>query len=255
MATKVRQPGFQLLSLFTPQEANSTLPSYADTICLLPNQSYIYTRGYLPFFAVTLAILLIFNLRRANSSRQLTQLTSPSNHQSSPPISPIQYKSSLLHAPGLRSATTLSPYSSQPGTPIGGAPYLSNSWAPSIPDDEDTQELLIWEKQNSNTKLSPYIPNESPGVDSSYFLPSPSANTNETKNKAVWLSAFASGAQLTSRTYFPALQKPFVMFGRCVLFTGRKRARTWHGRFLQDVLRVALFPTCLYILVVFWSLF
>ncbi|KAF8530502.1 Metallo-dependent phosphatase-like protein, partial [Hysterangium stoloniferum] len=69
MATKVRQPGFQLLSLFTPQEANSHphSPSYADSICLLPNQSSIYTRGYLPLFAVTIAILLILNLRRPNS--------------------------------------------------------------------------------------------------------------------------------------------------------------------------------------------
>ncbi|KAF8590920.1 hypothetical protein K439DRAFT_1328578, partial [Ramaria rubella] len=65
MATRLKRPGFQLLSLFTPSVgAAGVEPSYADTPCLLPNQSRIYTHGYLPLLLVSLMTIIFFSLRR-----------------------------------------------------------------------------------------------------------------------------------------------------------------------------------------------
>ncbi|KAF8532530.1 Metallo-dependent phosphatase-like protein, partial [Gautieria morchelliformis] len=66
MATRLKRPGFQLLSLFSPSDSDleRTQPSYADVPCLLPNQTRIYTHAYAPLLFGSLVLLLFLSLRR-----------------------------------------------------------------------------------------------------------------------------------------------------------------------------------------------
>ena len=56
----IRNPGFQLLSLYTPLGGS---PLRNDMACLLPDQTKIYTLGYLPALILSLAWLAYVNLR------------------------------------------------------------------------------------------------------------------------------------------------------------------------------------------------
>ena len=271
MATRLRQPGFQLLSLFSPSQSEQSA-SYADTLCLLPDQSKIYTHGYAPLFFGSILVLVFLNLRRPrslylNGTHQWDDPVALRAHEASssdvspiapsPPASPIHFKSSHSHHPGLRSASTLTPnaFPSQPPTPLGGTPLLSPSFRSSAAaaDDEDGQELLIWPAQPSTPKLSPYLQPESREVDSSYFLPSPGALPILASKKSIWLPRFSPRTRLTARPYFlSGLLMPCLIAGHVLWFGPLRRAHTWHGRFVQDAIQVSLLPALVYIVISLW---
>ena len=66
MAMGVRRPGYQLLSL-VPPTTYQTGPTLAHQMCLLPDQLGIYLSVYIPLVLITLAALLVSNLRRASA--------------------------------------------------------------------------------------------------------------------------------------------------------------------------------------------
>ena len=254
MATKLKRPGFQLLSLFPMQNGTLPSPSYAQTQCLLPDQAGIYTRGYIPLFLLTIIIFFFLNLRRGkppplNGSAswqnhpRFHTLDSASPGRKSPPISPIQYKSSRSRTSGLRSASTLTPMPSQPATPLGGTPFLSPSFPAPVEEDE-SQELLIWQSQLNGPKLSPFPRDQE--VDSSYFLPSIGDASEFEVKKTTWKPAFGSRAKWKSLCWSSLLSGLAL---RSTWSTGPRRARTWVGRCLQDLVQVFLLPALLYILI------
>lgn len=73
MAMGIRRPGFSLLSLLPPGTKSAggigqlPPPSHADTLCLLPDQTAVYTRHYLPLILGSMLILFWLNLKLAMS--------------------------------------------------------------------------------------------------------------------------------------------------------------------------------------------
>lgn len=64
MAMGIRRPGYQLLSLIPPTAFPDT-QTIAHTPCLLPDQLGIYLSIYVPLIVMSLAILLLSNIRRS----------------------------------------------------------------------------------------------------------------------------------------------------------------------------------------------
>ncbi|EIW63035.1 uncharacterized protein TRAVEDRAFT_69187 [Trametes versicolor FP-101664 SS1] len=64
MAMGIRRPGYQLLSLIPPAAFPET-QTIAHTPCLLPDQLGIYLNIYVPLIVLSLAILLLSNIRRS----------------------------------------------------------------------------------------------------------------------------------------------------------------------------------------------
>ncbi|OJT07141.1 hypothetical protein TRAPUB_2007 [Trametes pubescens] len=64
MAMGIRRPGYQLLSLIPPTAFPET-QTIAHTPCLLPDQLGIYLSVYVPLIVLSLAILLLSNIRRS----------------------------------------------------------------------------------------------------------------------------------------------------------------------------------------------
>lgn len=281
MATRLRRPGFQLLSLFSPLGSEGIQqPSYADAPCLLPNQSRLYTHAYAPLLFGSVLLLLFLNLRRPRS------LDLDGNHRwhehaalrahessssdlspiaSSPPASPIHFKSSHSHPPGLRSASTLTPniFPSQPPTPLGGTPLLTPSFQPTTaPAEDDAQELLVYPNHHglSTPKDSPFLDAGPREVDSSYFLPSPNARPVLASKKSIWLPSFSRNptrTRLIASTHRPyyflsALLMPLFIVGQVLWRGSLRRARTWQGRLVQDAVHVSLVPALVYIVISVW---
>lgn len=68
MAMNVKRPGFQLLSLL-PREywKGGATTTYADELCLLPDQISIYLSTYVPLLLFSLLIVLLVNLINRHS--------------------------------------------------------------------------------------------------------------------------------------------------------------------------------------------
>ncbi|KAG8884154.1 hypothetical protein FRB97_005137 [Tulasnella sp. 331] len=60
MGIGVKQPGFLLLSLYTPDTPNAT-PTRSEQACLLPDQFRVYTFVYIPFFFLTVIYITYIN--------------------------------------------------------------------------------------------------------------------------------------------------------------------------------------------------
>lgn len=262
MATKLKRPGFQLLSLVTSQNDTLASPSYFHSQCLLPDQSSIYTRGYSFLFLFTTVLFIILNSRRSKPPRldghlawdghqRFQTLDSASPGRRSPPASPIQFKSSSRsRMTALRGASTLPVTTSEPATPLGGSPFLSPSFPQHI-DDEDSQELLTWQSQLDAPKQSPYIYEQNREMDSSYFLPSPGFHPKLTNSKNVWRQSVITRA--TCRPWsFSKLTMTALTIVQSMWSTGPRRARTRYGRCLQDLSQAFLLPFFVYLTISFW---
>jgi hypothetical protein len=62
MAMNVRRPGFQLLSLLPREYWKNDATTYADELCLLPDQMSIYLSTYVPLLLFSLLIVLLVNM-------------------------------------------------------------------------------------------------------------------------------------------------------------------------------------------------
>lgn len=244
MATNVHRPGFQLLTL---QSGSNHLIS--DALCLLPDQSRIYTRGYLLSMLVTMLWLLYLNIRRSKADRDIRWCSSPSQNSPSPPNSPIHYKASYS-SPVLRSATAMFP--SEPPTPLGGTPLLRPPLSPYAVEDEESSEMYTLPNSpltpGTPSKIFPRVKDNSPGKDSSYFLPS--VNSHSSSQRPLWSVAQTSSTarRLTSRSVISSV---FSWLWRASL-NGHRKANTWYGQFGQDLLQVLFFPGIIYIIISIW---
>ncbi|THH08090.1 hypothetical protein EW145_g2951, partial [Phellinidium pouzarii] len=90
IAMGIQRPGFQLLSLVSPSELTPNAQSFADTLCLLPDQLSIYLNRYVPLLIISLLVLGIFNYRGLRS-RKTRPTSLDIESDLTPPLS--------LHAP------------------------------------------------------------------------------------------------------------------------------------------------------------
>ncbi|KAF8894003.1 hypothetical protein BD779DRAFT_1797943 [Infundibulicybe gibba] len=150
MSHHIRKPGFQLLSLSDP---SPSVKSFADTPCLLPDQSGIYYSLYFPVLILTTVILIFFNAskwRRLQVPNMTSVAVSPSSPRGSlllrtnsgvwstnTPDIPASPRGTLpiLRTPKLSAGPTLRA-ASRPATPRGGAPLLS----PILYEQDDEEE-------------------------------------------------------------------------------------------------------------------
>ncbi|CAA7259054.1 unnamed protein product [Cyclocybe aegerita] len=75
MVMNVRKPGFQLLSLAPADLRRNEGPSYADTLCLLPDQLRIYLNIYLPLLAISIIVVFFSNLNRGKRRGHSTEFS------------------------------------------------------------------------------------------------------------------------------------------------------------------------------------
>lgn len=68
----IRKPGFQVLSLAPPELFSSS--SFADDLCLLPDQLGLYLSGYLPLVGASLLLLLVSNILSTQDEHGLDAL-------------------------------------------------------------------------------------------------------------------------------------------------------------------------------------
>lgn len=165
MSVHIRRPGFHLLSLVDP--ATRTFPgqsSFADTACLLPDQSRIYTSLYGTLAFLTFLLLFVANLRRVHSqtrwrpepiflspsprstsgrntpNAQDSALCSPTWSPNTPrSASPRNSLPATLRFPQGPTGPTLRA-SSRPDTPLTGSPLLSPSHMTFADRQEDDDE-------------------------------------------------------------------------------------------------------------------
>ncbi|KAJ3791050.1 hypothetical protein GGU10DRAFT_257136 [Lentinula aff. detonsa] len=162
----IRRPGFQLLSLISPDSTARFHQSVAHDLCLLPDQKFIHWRLYAGFAYFTMLAMALFNIQRKRqlSSRALiTPLSShislsgiPSPHPSlvtaawtsyAPP-SPTSPRGSLpgtIRTPVASSGPTFRA-ASRPGTP---APLLS----PIPYQHEEPEDDSLYPPQYASTRL------------------------------------------------------------------------------------------------------
>ncbi|GJJ06641.1 hypothetical protein Clacol_000835 [Clathrus columnatus] len=227
MATKLHRPGFELLTL-----SNEAEPSISDNLCLLPDQSHIYTRGYFLSLVATILILLYFNLRRSRTERDMLQWCSdlsPNSPKSpSPPNSPIRFKASYSN-PVFRNASAL--YPSEPSTPLGGTPLLRPPLSPYGIEDEESSEMYIWPATPTTpgtpSKIYPRVKDNSPGKDSSYFLPS--VGSQSSSRKPLWSTTQTT--LTTRRPTFRSVTSTILAWIWRASLNGHRKANTWYGQF------------------------
>ncbi|KJA28341.1 hypothetical protein HYPSUDRAFT_129610 [Hypholoma sublateritium FD-334 SS-4] len=141
----IKRPGFQLLSLVDPVKASgSDTNSFADSLCLLPDQHNIHMTMYLPSLLVTFIILITLQYRtlRRKPLRKIDTRTaftpSPRSSGRNTPVfntdsaqlpyfhtifgSPCATLPSDTRTPHSSSASTVHPVASMPGSPTLSSP-------------------------------------------------------------------------------------------------------------------------------------
>lgn len=99
LASNIRRPGFQLLSLVPPSASASQ--TFADIPCSLPDQYAIINSFYIPSVIISLAILFFSNLYRPHTQMRLSPFPSPISLSPHPsrPSSPSSRSQSRIWTP------------------------------------------------------------------------------------------------------------------------------------------------------------
>jgi len=165
-------PGVQLLSLWAPNGRPSESTTYSDRLCLLPNQSFIYWRGYFPLTIISLFFLVYLNsqvsflsppLRRSRGSSLLSGALAPPTGYGrntlglgiSPKLAPARPTSPALW---LRSPTQRSNSLGLPGVSPIHSPLLSPVLVPPTLDQDGEDEYLRVITVNSYRRPSFAVP-------------------------------------------------------------------------------------------------
>ncbi|KAL4074232.1 Metallo-dependent phosphatase-like protein [Scleroderma yunnanense] len=81
----IRWPGFQLISLISPDHEGSVGPTIADTSCYLPDTKTMYKSIYLPSLVLTAVVLLYINVTPRRRHRRVSSLSlAPRPHSPGP---------------------------------------------------------------------------------------------------------------------------------------------------------------------------
>ena len=85
----IRWPGFQLISLISPDPGGQSGPTIADTSCYLPDTRTMYKSIYLPSLVFTAIVLLYINIKHRRHHRRISSLSSVPLRRSSGPASAV----------------------------------------------------------------------------------------------------------------------------------------------------------------------
>ncbi|KDR75748.1 hypothetical protein GALMADRAFT_248420 [Galerina marginata CBS 339.88] len=175
MSVHIKRPGFQLLSLVDPAiVANPNFSSFADTPCLLPDQSQVYTGFYFPCLCITVLILSILNFRKSRTRplKKPDLFLTPSPRSSGPntpslgmhadppqwsstwspyspavPVSPRATLPSYLRTPRTQSGSTTHLVASLPGTPMPSSPSSQIVSLPYSDKEEEEEDDTLYPTQ------------------------------------------------------------------------------------------------------------
>lgn len=85
----IRWPGFQLISLISPDPGGQSGPTIADTSCYLPDTRTMYKSIYLPSLVLTAVVLLYINVKTRRHHRRISSLSSVQETRSPGPESAV----------------------------------------------------------------------------------------------------------------------------------------------------------------------
>jgi hypothetical protein len=158
MALGVSRPGFQMLSLVSPDLSNSTLRSTSDATCNLPDQLSIY-RIYTTYAVLTILFLLLVNARRALRKRGGASRPAP------------------LNLDGLSSSSSSTLFSGGPASVGAGLNLMSRS---------SSANLLAHGVSSPRSSVYPFVSSDSPA------LPTASRRASRSMPTSPRLGAFAN---------------------------------------------------------------
>ncbi|KAF8608899.1 Metallo-dependent phosphatase [Ceratobasidium sp. AG-I] len=179
MAMGVKRPGFQLLSLVSPDPASPYARTLADTPCHLPDQMRIYTHVYAIWGFLSILALIYVNARRGNSATpdyNLAPLKTIHRPQARMPL-----RSSSLNVPTPRVLRSRS------ASPIG-SPIIPSSpvLMPTIDDDE------IAYPPSSPAPPTPASYFDLGGEEHSFSLPPPNMADQKPRRPTSWMRTSSS---------------------------------------------------------------
>ena len=229
----IRRPGFQLLSVATPNPNSGTSSRWtpdilADVPCLLPDQIKIYTHGYAPLGLLTVFLLFYLNhqsrRRRQSDTEWMEETTEPyafSSSGSSEPSTYAKLRHSPEHSLSLAQSTLVNNSNGQRG-------------------DEENPDLSSIPLADSYTKP--------PGSDDMYPLPvhrqyPPHPRSTRTSRRRALDTPFSGGSRLFA---FLGPAQTCCMWWRAVC------GRTWYSRAVKDLCDVAWPPLSVYIMISVW---
>lgn len=217
MASHIRQPGFQLLSITDSTEGIGEQMTYADTPCHLPNQFRVLGYFYQPCLVLTCLILFISNWYRSKHPSSMTFEDLPLSHSESvsrspsplptepsiwvnhtSPVSPLGTLPTTIRTPNPLSGPTQRT-ASRPGTPLLSPLLTPMAYHQEEDDDDDSMYPAQYAIRRTSFHENEWSPERqtdfllgTPGPNSrrSYFL----AGHNPPKNY-LFSYAFAFGGQ------------------------------------------------------------
>ncbi|KAG8747119.1 hypothetical protein FRC10_002168 [Ceratobasidium sp. 414] len=198
MAMGIRRPGFQLLSLVSPDPSSPYARTMADTPCHLPDQMHIYTHVYAICGFLSVALLLYVNATRGRNQSPLEHSATVFKTSQRPKERPILRSTSLnVPTPRILRSRSASPL----GSPIiPSSPIL----LPMIVDPDSDHEIS-YPPSPTTAPPTPGIFFDLGGEEHSFSLPAPamqhqprvrsrSSGWVEARHQSRW-SSFASSAR------------------------------------------------------------
>lgn len=182
MAMGIRRPGFQLLSLVSPDPASPYARTLSDTPCHLPDQMRIYTHVYAICGFLSILTLIYVNVRRGSSAAQEYNVRQPKTiHR---PEARMPLRSSSLNVPTPRVLRSRS------ASPIG-SPIIPSSpvLMPTIDDDE------IAYPPSSPAPPTPASYFDLGGEEHSFSLPPPNMADQKPRRPTSWMRMPSSSSK------------------------------------------------------------
>ncbi|KAG8682614.1 UTP-glucose-1-phosphate uridylyltransferase [Ceratobasidium sp. 395] len=201
MAMGIRRPGFQLLSLISPDPASPYARTIADTPCHLPDQMHIYTHVYAICGFLSVALLVYLNATRGRNQSAVDPsagvFKAPQRMKERPPV----LRSTSLNVPTPRVLRSRSV------TPLG-SPIIPSSpiLLPTVGDLSDSDHGISYPPSPVTGPNTPTSFFDLGGEEHSFSLPAPamqqprfrgrSGGWVEARQQTPWGSFVASARNL-----------------------------------------------------------
>ncbi|KAG9127958.1 hypothetical protein FRC07_006975 [Ceratobasidium sp. 392] len=199
MAMGIRRPGFQLLSLVSPDPSSPYARTMADTPCHLPNQMHIYTHVYAISGFLSIALLVYLNATRGRNQSSLganAGVFRTPRMKERPPV----LRSTSLNVPTPRVLRSRSV------TPIGSPIIPSSPILLPMPEDPDSDHDISYPPSPTTGPPTPGSFFDLGGEEHSFSLPAPamqqprirsrSSGWVEARHQSRWSSFVASARNL-----------------------------------------------------------
>jgi hypothetical protein len=246
----IRRPGFQLLSLVSPDSSNPYAPTFSDTPCHLPDQMHIYTHVYAICGALSILILAYVNATRGRFQANQPSLELPKISQHPQGVSLL--RSSSLNVPSPRVLR------SRPVTPIG-SPLIPSSpvlLAATVEDDDDAISYLPSPSTAPPTPASYF---DLGGEEHSFSLPSPAlASDQRPRRPTSWMRTKSRSrpgwVEAKDQPWWSSARNLFDLVGCGSLCSRPQRERGFLGRLVADIVSCA-WPPVVVLAIIWGSLF